>query len=57
LPKRRVAGVTCAQARLDDPEDTVMSLLASSGCYGWELKALPEADYVVRCVGRLACVN
>ena len=57
MPKRRAAGVTCAQVRLDDPEDTVMLLLASCGCYGCELKALPEAEFVVRCAGRVACIN
>jgi hypothetical protein len=57
LPKRRTAGVTGAQVRLDNPEDTVMSLLASRGSYGWELKALPEAECVVRCVGCLACIS
>jgi len=41
LPKGRTAYVNCAQVRLDDAEDTVMSVLASRGFYGWELKALP----------------
>jgi hypothetical protein len=38
-------------------ENKLMSLLASRDCYRWQLQTLPEAEYVIMCVGRLACIN